>query len=259
MPTDQSSSFQSSYPAAPPPTEGGTEGPLPLPEESPFLSDHGLGVPAPPPGPRAPAAPPSGLSQFPPPSGGIQLAAASASQMVPRASASQMVPRAVAAPNSPAPIPGYGGVVQDSLSSFPMYMAGGSANDPFAPGGRGSGAIPIGNTGGDADLVERLRAILVTTTDSLQGRLVELYLGLVTAEALVPTDTLLEGAERTGRFARYKTSQQKLKSLQQLVIAELKLEADKLGGNAVVGANVATTMEHGVVLIVATGTAVRVV
>ena len=150
--------------------------------------------------------------------------------------------------------------VQDSISSFPMYLAGGG-EDPFAPGGRGSGGLfvqpGVGSTGNE--LVDRLKAILVTTTDSLQGRLVEQYLGLVTAEALVPTDTLLEGAERTGRFSRYKTSQQKLKALQQLVTAELKLEADKLGGNAVVGSHLSTTIENGVFLVVATGTAVRVV
>jgi uncharacterized protein YbjQ (UPF0145 family) len=107
--------------------------------------------------------------------------------------------------------------------------------------------------------VDRLKGIDITTTDSLQGRLVELYLGVVTAEALVPTDFLLEGAERTGRFSRYKTSQQKLKSLEQLVLAELKLEADKVGGNAVVGAEIRVSLDHGVVLIVATGTAARMV
>jgi len=179
------------------------------------------------------------------------LASASATQALARSPSSHLAVQA------PPPIPGYGRVVQDSISSFPMYLAGGG-EDPFAPGGHGSGAL-LATTSSGNDLVDRLKAILVTTTDSLQGRLVEQYLGLVTAEALVPTDTLLEGAERTGRFSRYKTSQQKLKSLQQLVVAEMKLEADKLGGNAVVGSHVATTMDHGVVLVVATGTAVRVV
>jgi uncharacterized protein YbjQ (UPF0145 family) len=137
-----------------------------------------------------------------------------------------------------------------------MFTAGG-AEEPFGANGRGSGAIPAPANGND--LLDRLKTILVTTTDSLQGRLVDQYLGLVTSEAFVPTDTLLEGAERTGRFSRYKISQQKLKSLQQLVIAELKLEADKLGGNAVVGTKINTTMDQGVVVVIATGTAVRVV
>ncbi len=113
---------------------------------------------------------------------------------------------------------------------------------------------PSGN-----DLMDRLKSILVTTTDSLQGRLVENYLGIVTAEAVIPTESMLEGSERIGRFSRLKGAQQKLKSLHQLVVAELKLDADKLGGNAVVGLKVNTTMDQGVVVIVATGTAVRVV
>lgn len=248
MPTDSASSFHSATPETQAPSA--TEGPLPLPEESPFLSDHGEHSAAPPAVPRTPPEPPSGLSQFPPPSASV-LASASATQALARSPSSHL------AVQSPPPIPGYGRVVQDSISSFPMYLAGGG-EDPFAPGGHGSGAL-LATTSSGNDLVDRLKAILVTTTDSLQGRLVEQYLGLVTAEALVPTDTLLEGAERTGRFSRYKTSQQKLKSLQQLVVAEMKLEADKLGGNAVVGSHVATTMDHGVVLVVATGTAVRVV
>jgi uncharacterized protein YbjQ (UPF0145 family) len=138
-------------------------------------------------------------------------------------------------------------------------MFGGS-EDPYAAA-RGSQGIPRSGVGSHAEseLLERLKGIHLTTTDSLQGRLVELYLGVVTAEALVPTDFLLEGAERTGRLSRYKTSQQKLKSLQQLVLAELKLEADKAGGNAVVGAEIRVSLDHGVVLIVATGTAARVV
>ena len=108
------------------------------------------------------------------------------------------------------------------------------------------------------ELLERLRGILVTTTDSLQGRLVEQYFGFVSAEAVVPTDSFLEGAERTGRFSRYKTSQQKMKVLHQLVLAELKLEADKLGGNAVLGTQLKVSMDHGVVVFLATGTAIRV-
>jgi len=254
MQSDPSSSFQSSYTSTPTPTEG----PVPLPEESPFLSDHGMGTPAPPPAPRAPVNPPSGLSQFPPASAVAPPAGQSTAGIPvppPRPTASQAIPRNVVAPSTPAPIPGYGVVVQDNLSSFPMFMAAGG-DDPFGATGRGSGAVPA-STGND--LLDRLKTILVTTTDSLQGRLVEQYLGLVTAEALVPTDTLLEGAERTGRFSRYKVSQQKMKSLQQLVLAELKLEADKLGGNAVVGTKLNTTMDHGVVLVIATGTAVRVV
>ncbi|MBK8801817.1 MAG: heavy metal-binding domain-containing protein [Fibrobacteres bacterium] len=222
------------------------EGPVPLPTESPFLSDHGVSeedMAA-----RAPAATPPGLSQFPATSAlpGASPAAYAA------AGKTQAVPRSVVNPGSSsgsAPR-----VEADSLSSFPLFTAENAAENPFSA--QGSGAIPRATS--TSDLVERLRSILVTTTDSLQGRLVQEYLGVVSSEALVPLDTVLEGAERTGRFSRYKTSQQKLKALEQLVIAELKLEAEKVGGNAIVGAQVRVSLDHSVVLLIATGTAVSV-
>lgn len=250
MQSDQStSSSTSSNPSGPAQIGEGTEGPMPLPEESPFLSDHGMGSPAPPPTARLPVEPPSGLSQFP--------ALPSGSGGVRASSASQAILRGAVAPDAAPPIPGYGAVVKDSISSFPMFLAAGAAEDPFGPSLRGSGAIPDPGSP-NSELFERLRGILVTTTDSLQGRVVEQYLGVVTAEAVVPTDTLLEGAERMGRFSRYKSSQQKVKSLQQLVMAELKLESDKLGGNAVLGAQLKIALDHGVFLVSASGTAVRV-
>ncbi|MBK9578746.1 MAG: heavy metal-binding domain-containing protein [Fibrobacterota bacterium] len=222
------------------------EGPVPLPTESPFLSDHGVteeDMAA-----RAPAATPSGLSQFPstsvPP--GVSPAAYAA------AGKTQAVPRSAVNPGSSSgPAPRVDG---ESLSSFPLFTAENTAENSFA--NQGSGSIPRPTS--SSDLVERLRSILVTTTDSLQGRLVQEYLGVVSSEALVPLDTVLEGAERTGRFSRYKTSQQKLKALEQLVIAELKLEAEKVGGNAVVGTQVRVSLDHSVVLLIATGTAVLV-
>jgi uncharacterized protein YbjQ (UPF0145 family) len=144
----------------------------------------------------------------------------------------------------------------DALSTFVMSNGG---EDLYAID-RSSQAIPrVGAPAQGSELVERLKSIQITTTDSLQGRIVETYLGLVTSEAIVPSDTLLENAERTGRFSRYKSSQHKLKSLEQLVLAELKLEADKAGGNAVVGAQIHVSMDQGLVLVVASGTAVQVV
>jgi uncharacterized protein YbjQ (UPF0145 family) len=239
MPPDSSSQY-SSQPSG---ETTGMEGPLPYPEESPFLSDHGLGAPAPPPTTRVPATPPSDLSQFPPANASHPTGTGSTSHPKPSSH------EAASHPTAQQP--------QDSLSAFPIFAG---TDDPFAAS-RGSQSLPRSGAGphAEAELMERLKAIHVTTTDSLQGRLVELYLGVVTAEALVPTDFLLEGAERTGRFSRYKMSQQKLKSLEQLVLAELKLEADKAGGNAVVGAEIRVSLDHGVVLIIATGTAARVV
>lgn len=215
------------------------EGPVPLPAESPFLSDHGLGASPPPPSPRAPVAPPSDLSPFPP------------NSAQPLAAQPSTHPGIV----GPPPGPAVGSPLPDAISSFTLY---GAVEDPYSA--RSSQAVPRAQAGsGQSELLERLRSITTTTTDSLQGRLVEQYFGIVTAEAIVPTDILMEGAERTGRFGRYKSSQHKLKALEQLVVAELKLEADKLGANAVVGMSLRVSMENGVALVVATGTAVRMV
>lgn len=254
MQSEQNSSSvssQGSYISDPPTGGRPTDGPLPLPEESPFLSDHGMGGNNPPPGPRFPAEPPSDLSQFPPSPPPV----GTPTPVPPpgfRAAASQAIPR-VPVPAPPLE-PGPGLVLHDSISSFPVFMNG---EDPFAPSARGTTSIPVQGAANN-ELLERLRGILVTSTDSLQGRLVEQYFGFVSAEAVVPTDSFLEGAERTGRFSRYKTSQQKMKALHQLVLAELKLEADKMGANAVLGTQLKVSMDHGVVVFLATGTAVRV-
>ena len=233
----QGSSSQPSLPSL-------ADGPLPLPEESPFLSDlepDPSGVPH-----RSPAVPPSALSPFPPNST-IPATSNFAGRPAADPSSVPLPPMQAAPPPQLSPI-------QDALSSFTLYSSG---EDPY--GARASQSAPRPVPGNQTELLERLRTVQTTTTDSLQGRLVEQYLGPVTAEAVVPTDLLMEGAERTGRFSRYKSSQQKLKSLEQLVLAELKLEADKSGGNAILGMELRVSMGQGVILVVATGTAVRLV
>lgn len=249
MTEPSSSPFNSSQssPASQASSDPVAEGPIPFPDESPFLSDHDAGTPNPPPTARMPIVAPIDVSQFPP----TAAPHSAASATPPRASAQEPSSNHPAFQGSPV------GGAQDALSSFTLYAA---ADDPFGAA-RASQAVARtpAQVSAQTELMDRLKSILATTTDSLQGRIVEQYLGIVSAEALVPTDILLEGAERTGRFSRYKSSQQKLKSLEQLTLAELKMEADKLGGNAVVGLELRVTLDHGVVLIVATGTAVRVV
>jgi uncharacterized protein YbjQ (UPF0145 family) len=238
MPTDSSSQHPQSqqYSSQNSAETNSADGPIPLPEDSPFLSDHGMGTPAPPPGPYVPPAPPSGVSQFPPTS------------YAPPGSRQPSSQPPISATPTPAPM--------DATSTFGVFNP---TEDLYASSQSSQASLRANVLGQNSELVERLKSIQITTTDSLQGRLVETYLGLVTAEAIVPTDSLLEGAERTGRFSRYKTSQHKLKSLEQLTLAELKLEADKAGGNAVVGARVQVSMDQGVALVIASGTAVRVV
>lgn len=223
---------------------------VPLPADSPFLSDHGLGTPEPPPG-RPAAAPSPDISQFPPSS-------SRSSSAMPAPSSLPERPRA--APAQP-PTGGFAGL-QDSISSFPLYMGGG--DDPYAArrAGASSAAIPIGAPVGGArasepDLLTRIRGVLITATDSVQGRLVEEYLGPVNAEVVVPANQLLEGSEPQGKLSRHKVAQHRLRQYHQLVQAELRLEADKLGGTAVLAATVQMQEIQGVLVFSAFGTAVR--
>jgi len=223
---------------------------VPLPNDSPFLSDHGMGRTEPPPGRQA-TAPASDLSQFPPSS-------ARASSAMPAPSPLPERPRA------PAPPPPTGGfaILQDSISSFPLYMGG---DDGYSArrAASSSAAIPIGNPVGapvraaEPDLRSRLGAILLTTTDSVQGRLVEEYLGPVNAEVVVPAQQFLEGSETHGAMSRHKVAQHRIRQYNQLAFAELRLEADKIGGNAVLAATMQVMETQGVLVISAFGTAVR--
>lgn len=224
---------------------------VPLPADSPFLSDHGIGAPEPPPA-RAPQPPDRDLSQFPPSS-------RSPSTMMPPSS----LPERPRVPSVPPPSPGGGfAVLHESISSFPLYMGN---DDPYAGrrAGASSAAIPIGSPVGaggrppESDLMARIKGVLITTTDSVQGRLVEDYLGPVDAEVVVPATQLLEGSEPAGKLLRHKQAQHRLRQYHQLVLAELRLEADKIGGTAVLGAAVRMQEVQGVLVFSAFGTAVR--
>ncbi|MCB9496285.1 MAG: heavy metal-binding domain-containing protein [Fibrobacteria bacterium] len=216
---------------------------VPLPADSPFLSDHGLGQPEPPPNRPAPE-PPSGISQFPP------------SSRAPSVPPSSLPERPKASPSGTS-----FGAVQDSISSFPLYVGG---EDPYAPqkSRSSTASIPIGApvpspSRGEGDLMERLRAIPITTTDGLQGRLIEEYLGPVVAQVVIPVGQLLEGSEPQGKLFRHKVAQHRLRQLQLLAQTEVRLEAEKLEGNAVLAYSVQMQEVESVLVLTAHGTAVR--
>lgn len=106
--------------------------------------------------------------------------------------------------------------------------------------------------------------MLVTTTDFVQNRTIEAYLGIVTAEVVFGTNALRDffaGIRDTfgGRTGSYERVFEKG---QLKAIEELKQRAQKLGADAVIGVEVDTGTinvdERGVlILITATGTAVK--
>lgn len=106
--------------------------------------------------------------------------------------------------------------------------------------------------------------MLVTTTDTVQNRVIDEYLGIVTAEVVYGTNVLKDFfagirdaiGGRTGSYERV------FEKGQQKAIAELEKRAQKLGADGVVGIEIDTGTinidEKGVLLLItATGTAVK--
>ncbi|MBW4661626.1 MAG: YbjQ family protein [Drouetiella hepatica Uher 2000/2452] len=105
--------------------------------------------------------------------------------------------------------------------------------------------------------------MLLSTTDVIQGAIVESYLGVVTAEVVYGTNALRDffaGIRDIvgGRTASY---ERVFERGQQEALAELEQRAERLGANAVIGINVDTgtiTLDQAgsLLLVTATGTAV---
>lgn len=106
--------------------------------------------------------------------------------------------------------------------------------------------------------------MLVTTTDTIQNQSIEDYLGVVTAEVVYGTNALrdfLAGIRdaiggRTGSYEKV------FEKGQQKAIDELKQRASKLNADAVIGIEIDTGTinvdDKGVLLLItATGTAVK--
>jgi uncharacterized protein YbjQ (UPF0145 family) len=106
--------------------------------------------------------------------------------------------------------------------------------------------------------------MLVTTTDTIQNQPIQAYLGIVTAEVVYGTNVLRDFfagirdaiGGRTGSYERV------FEKGQQKAIEELKQRAQQLNADAVVGVEIDTGTinvdDKGVLLLItATGTAVK--
>jgi uncharacterized protein YbjQ (UPF0145 family) len=106
--------------------------------------------------------------------------------------------------------------------------------------------------------------MLISTTDVIQGAVVESYLGIVTAEVVYGSNALRDffaGIRDIigGRTASY---ERVFERGQRDAIAELEQRAERLGANAVIGVRLETDTinldETGVLLLItAAGTAVK--
>ena len=106
--------------------------------------------------------------------------------------------------------------------------------------------------------------MILTTTDVIQGSIIQSYLGIVTAEVVYGSNFLRDFfasirdiiGGRTGSYERL------FKEGQKKALAELEQQATRLGADAVIGIEIDTGTinidESGVlILITATGTAVK--
>lgn len=103
--------------------------------------------------------------------------------------------------------------------------------------------------------------IILTTTNTVEGRRVEAYLGIVTGEAILGANIfrdLFAGIRDIigGRSGSY---EKVLRQARDAALAEMQLEADKLGANAVLSVDLDyQTVGQGTMLMVScSGTAVK--
>ncbi|MFT9850209.1 YbjQ family protein [Aneurinibacillus sp. REN35] len=103
--------------------------------------------------------------------------------------------------------------------------------------------------------------MIVTTTSTLQGKEIEEYLDIVSGEAIMGANVVrdfLAGITDIvgGRSGAYEN---KLAEGREIAMQEMKEKARRLGANAIIGVDLDfETLREGMMLCVATGTAVRI-
>ena len=102
--------------------------------------------------------------------------------------------------------------------------------------------------------------ITVTTTDSIDGRAVSEYLGVVSGEAVIGANVVSDIAAGIrdvvgGRSGSY---EKKIETGRQEAVSDIKAEAEQLGADAVVGATMDyEEMAEGMLWVNISGTAVK--
>lgn len=82
--------------------------------------------------------------------------------------------------------------------------------------------------------------MLISTTNTIEGRSVRAYYGMVTGEAILGTNIfrdIFAGIRDVvgGRSGAYEKS---LREAREIAIGEMRAEAEKLGANAVIGVDI---------------------
>lgn len=101
--------------------------------------------------------------------------------------------------------------------------------------------------------------MIVSTTPTIEGRPARDYLGIVTGEAILGANIFrdLFASVRDivgGRSAAY---EQELAKARKTALAEMQAEAERLGADAVVGVDLDYEVINNMLMVTASGTAVR--
>ncbi len=105
--------------------------------------------------------------------------------------------------------------------------------------------------------------MLLSTTSTLQGKNVEEYLGIVTAEVIIGANFIKDimGGLRDFFGGRSATYEKVLQDARQNALSELMQRAQGLGANAIIGIDLDFETIGGggsMLMVVASGTAVRI-
>lgn len=101
--------------------------------------------------------------------------------------------------------------------------------------------------------------MLVTTTNTVEGKKIETYHGIVTGEAIMGANVVRDLFATVtdivgGRSSAYEN---KLSEGRQIAIEEMKVKASQLGADAVIAVDLDfETLREGMMMCIATGTAV---
>lgn len=103
--------------------------------------------------------------------------------------------------------------------------------------------------------------MIVSTTSTLQGKEIEAYLDIVSGEVIMGANVVRDFMAGITDIigGRSGTYENKLAEGREVAIREMKEKARSLGANAVIGVDLDfETLREGMMMVIATGTAVRV-
>lgn len=258
---------------APPLAPGGPRLNAP-PQASPFLDKDpvkpfsGLAAAAPAPAPAAAPVTAPALAQlfaanpaFSSP-GGFPLASkpapAAAPVPAPMAAAPEIAPPPVPAPAVPIPL---AAASASPAATAPLPAGPAASRAPAAPRqASATGAYPKSAlTMTDADASAEPAVLPMTTGPNFDGRRIRSYLGVVSAEIVIPKDVLFRNPAPYGDLHRLKAAEEHLQLVKRKAFEELGAKARALGADGMVGAALQfSQIDAMVFLCAAVGTAVKI-